>query len=82
MTHQVANKIYREVPGVLEVYVWLLSQIGAPIDQPKIAAAQIVLSPRARRAPVERRVRDVLDRELSEIGALTQDLAEGRYPVV
>ncbi|MDQ7857451.1 MAG: methionine adenosyltransferase [Armatimonadota bacterium] len=82
MTHQVANKIYREVPGVLEVYVWLLSQIGAPIDQPKIAAAQIVLSPRARRAPVERRVREVLDRELSEIGALTQDLAEGRYPVV
>jgi S-adenosylmethionine synthetase len=82
MTHQVANKIYHEVPGILEVYVWLLSQIGAPIDRPKVAAVQIVLAQRARRSAVERRVREILDNELANINQLTRDLGEGRYPVV
>ncbi|MDR7523126.1 MAG: methionine adenosyltransferase [Armatimonadota bacterium] len=82
MTHQVANKIYHEVPGIQEIYVWLLSQIGAPIDQPKVAAAQVVLEQHARRKTVERRAREILDQELGEIAQLMQDLAEGRYPVV
>jgi S-adenosylmethionine synthetase len=33
------------VPGVREVYVWLCSQIGEPIDQPLIASAQLILEP-------------------------------------
>jgi S-adenosylmethionine synthetase len=82
MTHQVANKIHHEVPGIQEIYVWLLSQIGSPIDHPTVAAAQVVLEPRARRRTIERRVREILDQELAEIGQLTHDLAEGRYPVV
>lgn len=82
MTHQVANKIYHEVSGIQEIYVWLLSQIGLPIDQPKVAAAQVVLEPRARRRTIERRVREILDHELAEIAVLTKDLADGRYSVV
>ncbi len=82
MTHQLANRVHTEVPGILEVYVWLLSQIGAPIDQPKVAAAQIVLERHARRTAVERRVREILDHELANITQLSHDLAEGRYPVV
>jgi len=81
LTHQVANKIYHDVPGIEEVYVWLLSQIGSPVDQPKVAAAQIVLARHARRSAVERRVREILDYELADIRQLSQDLAEGRYPV-
>lgn len=82
MTHQLANRVHAEVPGILEVYIWLLSQIGAPIDQPKVAAAQIVLERHARRAAVQRRVREILDHELANITQLSHDLAEGRYPVV
>ncbi|MBM3469440.1 MAG: methionine adenosyltransferase [Armatimonadetes bacterium] len=81
LTHQVANKIYHDVPGIDEVYVWLLSQIGSPVDQPKVAAAQLVLARHARRSAVERRVREILDYELANIRQLSQDLAEGRYPV-
>jgi S-adenosylmethionine synthetase len=82
LCHQVANKIYQEVQGIQEIYVWMLSQIGAPIDQPMIAAAQIVLEPHARRTSIERRVRDALDHELAGIHQFTQDLAQGRYSVV
>lgn len=81
LTHQVANKIYHDVPGIEEVYVWMLSQIGSPVDQPKVAAAQLVLARHARRSAVERRVREILDYELANIRQLSQDLAEGRYSI-
>lgn len=82
MTHQVAAKIYEEVRGIREVYVWMLSQIGAPIDHPKVAAAQIILQKRAREATARRKVVEIMERELAHITALTRDLAEGKYPVV
>jgi len=82
MTHQVADRIYREVPGIREVYVWMLSQIGAAIDQPKVAAAQIILAKRARQEAARRRVREIMEREFANITTLTRELAEGKYPVV
>jgi S-adenosylmethionine synthetase len=81
-THQVAARIHEEVGGIREVYVWMLSQIGAPIDQPKIAAAQIIPAPGARKAAIRRQVLEVLERELAALPVLTRELAEGRYPVV
>lgn len=82
MTHQVAARIYEEVPGVREVYVWMLSQIGAPIDRPKIAAAQIIPARGARKSVLRRKTLEILERELANINFLTRELAEGRYPVV
>jgi S-adenosylmethionine synthetase len=82
MTHQVADCIFREVSGIREVYVWMLSQIGSAIDHPKIAAAQIILAKRARQQVARRRVQEIMERELVNITTLTRELAEGKYPVV
>src|SRR5947209_17553568 len=30
LTYEIANHVYQKVPGIKEVYVWLLSQIGRP----------------------------------------------------
>lgn len=79
-THQVAQKVYEEVPGIREVYVWMVSQIGRPIDQP-ITAAQIIVEKGVRKAAVVRRVREVLDRELAGISVFCRDLAQGKYTV-
>ena len=81
MTHQVASRIYKEVRGIREVYVWMLSQIGSAIDQPTVAAAQVILEKRARQAVAVRKVREIMERELGNINTLCRDLADGRYPV-
>jgi len=81
MTHQVAARIYQEVRGIREVYVWMLSQIGSPIDQPKVAAAQVILEKRARQSAATRKIREILERELAGIGTLTRQLGEGAFPV-
>ena len=79
-THQVAQKVFEEVEGVREAYIWMVSQIGRPIDDP-VTAAQITLAKGARKAAVERRVRDVVERELAGIHVFCRDLAQGKYSV-
>ena len=43
LTHKIANDIYQKTKGIKEVYIWMCSQIGQPIDQPKIISAQLIL---------------------------------------
>lgn len=80
LTHRIADKIYQNVPDIKEVYVWLLSQIGQPIDQPKIAAAQIIMR-RGSLKEVKKEVNEVIDAELSDIQRFCMDLAYGKIPV-
>lgn len=42
LAREIAERIYREVRGVKEVYVGLLSQIGKPINEPQIADIKVV----------------------------------------
>ncbi len=80
LSHRIANEIYTNVPDIKEVYVWLLSQIGEPIDQPKIAAAQVIME-RGSLEDVEKEVNEVIDDELANIQEFCMELAYGRIPV-
>ncbi|VVB52042.1 S-adenosylmethionine synthase [uncultured archaeon] len=80
LSHRIANEIYVNVPDIKEVYVWLLSQIGEPIDQPRIAAAQVIME-RGTVESVEKEINEVIDRELSNIQEFCMELAYGKIPV-
>ncbi len=80
LSHRIANEIYVNVPDIKEVYVWLLSQIGEPIDQPKIAAAQVIME-RGTLESVEKEINEVIDRELGNIQEFCMELAYGKIPV-
>ena len=81
LTHQIAQKVHEQVAGVEEVYIWLLSQIGKPIDQPAIASAQVVMKKGNHFADVEKGITDVIDFELENIDRFCTDLAYGRIPI-
>jgi len=78
LTHKIANSVYEQVPGLEKVYIWLLSQIGKPIDQPAIAAAQVVLQSGSSIESTRKSIEEVIDSELSNIDKFTNDLAHGR----
>lgn len=80
LSHRIAGEIHRTVPDIEEVYVWLLSQIGEPIDKPKIAAAQIIME-RGTVESVEGEINEVIDRELANIPDFCMELAYGNIPV-
>ncbi|NIR87671.1 methionine adenosyltransferase, partial [Candidatus Bathyarchaeota archaeon] len=80
LTHRIANQIYDKVSGLEEVYIWLLSQIGKPIDQPAIAAAQVVMRKGNHIEDVRREIDAVINSELENIDRFCMDLAYGKIP--
>lgn len=81
LSHKLAERIQKEVSGLREVYVWLCSQIGLPIDQPCVAAAQLILEPGLRLESVSGKVEAIIEDELGTIERLIEDLTAGRYAV-
>jgi len=81
LTHGIADHVYKNVPGIAEIYVWLCSQIGQPIDQPLVASAQLVLKPGASLSDVHEPVKEVIERELADIYNFTKRLTAGEFSV-
>jgi S-adenosylmethionine synthetase len=83
LTYHMAKKIYEDVPGIKEVYVWLLSQIGQPINRPKISSVQLVLEPGTTLKSIINDVKEVMASELdnAHIKRFITNLAHGRIPI-
>ncbi|MBV8215650.1 MAG: hypothetical protein JOZ08_20745 [Verrucomicrobia bacterium] len=76
-----AAEVYANVPGLHEVYVWLCSQIGKPIDQPLIASVQLILQDNVALTDVQLAVESVVARELEKINEFTAHLIQGEWTV-
>ncbi|MCK4482588.1 methionine adenosyltransferase, partial [Candidatus Bathyarchaeota archaeon] len=61
LTYKIAQHVYEQVPEVDEVYIWLLSKIGTPIDHPAIAAAQVIMKGNNSIDKVRHEINEVLD---------------------
>ncbi|MFN4133611.1 MAG: methionine adenosyltransferase, partial [Candidatus Hadarchaeales archaeon] len=81
LTHRIANEVYENIPGLKEVYIWLVSQIGKSIDQPALAAARVIPTKGTRLEEVRGGIIEIIERELDNIGQFCRDLAEGKYLV-
>jgi len=78
LTYKIAQHVYDEVPEVEEVYIWLLSKIGSPIDQPAVAAAQVIMKGNNSLEKARREISEVLDCELGNIDKFCMELAKGK----
>jgi S-adenosylmethionine synthetase len=81
LTYQIAKRIQTETHGAREVYVWLLSEIGRPINEPKIASVQLTLDPGTTLKEVASGVQELVAAELSHIDKFSEELVHGRIPV-
>ncbi|PMB74058.1 S-adenosylmethionine synthetase [Candidatus Bathyarchaeota archaeon] len=81
LTFRVAQHVYKEVPELEEVYIWLLSEIGRPIDQPAIAAAQVVMTENSSLDKVKSKIEAVLEYELENIDKFCLELAQGKISI-
>ena len=83
LSYRLAERVYSSVDGVKEIYVWLLSQIGEPIHQPKIVAAEVTLEKNVSLNSVKKRIEETLRSGLSEenLSRFLEDLIQGRIRV-
>jgi S-adenosylmethionine synthetase len=81
LAHRMAEKIYKNVEGMEEVYVLLLSRIGAPISDPQMATAQVLLKKGFRLKDLSKDILSIMEKELAHISVFCNSLAEGKFPV-
>ncbi len=81
LAHKIAKEICRKVEGVQEAYVFLLSRIGAPVDRPELAAAQVSLERGRKVNEIAGAVKALFAKQFSETGRFCIDLSRGKYPV-
>ena len=78
LTFKIAQHVYEENSDLEEVYIWLLSKIGSPIDHPAVAAAQVTMKGNNSIDKVRHEINNVLDNELENIEKFCMELAEGK----
>ncbi len=80
LSHRMADQIYQRVGGVREIYVWLVGQIGRPIDQPWVAV-QLIQASDTEHERIRQESELVIDQELNRLADFCIELTEGKYPV-
>lgn len=68
----------KEVEGVNQVHMMILSQIGSPIDKPRAASAQLILEKGYEMNKVKNEVQGVMDSWLADINKITEMLIQGK----
>jgi S-adenosylmethionine synthetase len=81
LTFKAAQHVHEEVPEIEEVYIWLLSKIGKPIDHPTVAAAQVIMKGNNSLEKVKHEIEEVLDYELENIDKFCIELAQGKISI-
>lgn len=78
LSNKMAQDITKELDGVKQVHIMLLSQIGKPIDHPKAASAQIIVEDGYSVESVNKDVEGIMNNWLEDIGKITQMMVQGK----
>jgi S-adenosylmethionine synthetase len=77
LSTEIAHTVVDEVDGIRDLRVRLLSQIGRPIDQPHVADVELVTEAGVHVGDIEAAVRRIVDRELADVTAITDQVIDG-----
>jgi S-adenosylmethionine synthetase len=81
LSHQLANEIFEKVSGLKEVYVWLLSQIGRQINDPKVIIIQFIPENETNVLSIQKEITTCVEEKFERIEDFCKELAEGKIPV-
>ncbi|MDH3580739.1 MAG: S-adenosylmethionine synthase, partial [Hyphomicrobiales bacterium] len=78
---QIAGALVEEIDELVEAECYLVSQIGAPIDQPRNTLVRIRTGDGEIAPGTKRNVEKIADRHISEIGQLWKGFLDGKYNI-
>lgn len=78
LSNKMAEDITKEIDGIKQIHIMLLSQIGKPIDHPKAASAQIIVEEGYSMESVNKDVEGIMNNWLEDIGKITEMMVEGK----
>jgi S-adenosylmethionine synthetase len=81
LSQRIARMVYERVSGLREVHVLMLSRIGTPINEPQVAAVQLLPERGRVSGHMVRNVERIVAGELKRINAFCRELSRGTYPI-
>jgi S-adenosylmethionine synthetase len=82
LADRLAGRLVGAVPGLEEITLWLSSEIGRPVHQPRVAFALVHLAPGAVLADVADATETMIASELAQLPAFCRDVAADVHTVV
>jgi S-adenosylmethionine synthetase len=77
LCYRIADRIIADVNGVRETYVWLLSRIGRPINEPTVVSAQIIPEKDVDLKTLTPQIEEIIGYEFEHLAEFCDDLAKG-----
>jgi len=81
LSYRIANKVCENVSGIKEAYIWLVSAIGRPINDPAVCSAQVILEDGVRMEEISPLIKEVVSKEFDRLDEFCMDLATGKINV-
>ncbi|MBS7631246.1 methionine adenosyltransferase [Candidatus Bathyarchaeota archaeon] len=81
LSYKIADEIAKKVEGVKENYVWLLSNIGQPINEPKVVSAQIIPKNNVKVEEISSEIEEIIAYEFEHLDDFCRDLAFGKIKI-
>ncbi len=79
--HHLAKKIHQKNEGIKEVYVYIVSRIGKPINQPEIITAKIIPHKGIKTMELSQKIVELIEKELSDMAHFCEELRKGKYSI-
>lgn len=78
---ELALKAYAQIPGVRDVTVWMVSRIGAPVNEPLVVSAQVGVKKGFSLKPISGEVQALIKHELADMEHFCEALAKGQFGI-
>ncbi|MDP7976316.1 MAG: methionine adenosyltransferase [Thermoprotei archaeon] len=80
LSFDMARDIYSQFfeKGLEEVYVWMVSQIGRPVNSPKSVTAQLIMRPGLTAESIREEVKEVIGKRLDAMPAFIDDITNNK----
>lgn len=79
--HHLAKKVYESIEEIKEVYVFMLSEIGKPVDKPKIVSIKAACKRAVKKGSLDTAVKALIMKELKKIKEFCTELSRSRHRI-
>ncbi len=81
LSYRIANQVCERVDGVKETYIWLVSNIGQPINEPAVCSAQVIPADGFSLKEITPQIEEVMAMEFEHLDEFCMDLALGKVNI-
>jgi len=81
LSYRIAGEVCKRVNGIKETYIWLVSAIGQPIDQPAVCSAQVIPKEGVSLDEITPQIQEVIASEFDRLDEFCMDLAKGKVNI-